>query len=181
MAEKPLLKDLCRANKGNNSSRRIAELSGVPEATVNGFFARASKDPSVYTVGPICRVCNVSLDEYFGIEIPDKTPENEHRIEVLEHDNAAVKRENELLERSYQQHRRALRAKDRLIYCLTFVAAMAIIALVPYLRLDIIDPDFGLWRGAPSLVGAVEIVALTAGVAATVYFFVISRKERLGK
>ena len=101
MAEKPLLKDLCRANKGNNSSKRIAELSGVPEATVNGFFARASKDPSVYTVGPICRVCNVSLDEYFGIEIPDKTPENEHRIEVLEHDNAAVKRENELLERSY--------------------------------------------------------------------------------
>ena len=83
MAEKPLLKDLCRANKGNNSSRRIAELSGVPEATVNGFFARASKDPSVYTVGPICRVCNVSLDEYFGIEIPDKTSENEHRIEVL--------------------------------------------------------------------------------------------------
>lgn len=119
MAEKPLLKDLCRANKGNNSSRRIAELSGVPEATVNGFFAKASKDPSVYTVGPICRVCNVSLDEYFGIEIPDKTPENEHRIEVLEHDNAAVKRENELLERSYEQHRRALRAKDRLIYCLT--------------------------------------------------------------
>ena len=102
MAEKPLLKDLCRANKGNNSSRRIAEMSGVPEATVNGFFARASKDPSVYTVGPICRVCNVSLDEYFGIEIPDKTPENEHRIEVLEHDNAAVKRENELLERSYE-------------------------------------------------------------------------------
>lgn len=117
----------------------------------------------MYTVGPICRVCNVSLDEYFGIEIPDKTPENEHRIEVLEHDNAAVKRENELLERSYQQHRRALRAKDSLIYCLTFVAAMAIIALVPYLRLDIIDPDFGLWRGSPSVVGAVVIVALTAG------------------
>ena len=58
---------------------------------------------------------------------------------------------------------------------------MAIIALVPYLRLDIIDPDFGLWRGSPSVVGAVVIVALTAGVAATVYFFVISRKERRGK
>ena len=100
---------------------------------------------------------------------------------MLEHDNAAVKRENELLERSYEQHRQALRAKDRLIYCLTFVAAMAIIALIPYLRLDIIDPDFGLWRGAPSLVGAVEIVALTAGVAVTVYFYVISRKERRGK
>ena len=131
----------------------------------------------MYTVGPICRGCNVSLDEYFGIEIPDKTPENEHRIEVLEHDNAAVKRENELLERSYEQHRRALRAKDRLIYCLTFVAAMAIIALVPYLRLDIIDPDFGLWRGSPSLVGAVEIVALTAGVAVTVYFLSSAAKS----
>lgn len=181
MAGKPLLKDLCRANKGNNSSRRIAELTGVPEATVNGFFAKASKDPSVYTVGPICRVCNVSLDEYFGIEIPDKTPENEHRIEVLEHDNAAVKRENELLERSYEQHRRALRAKDRLIYCLTFVAAMAIIALVPYLRLDIIDPGFGLWRGGPSTIGAVVILALTAGVAANIYLFIDSRASRRNK
>lgn len=181
MADKPLLKDLCRANKGTKSARHIAEESGVPEATVNGFFARASKDPSVYTVGPICRVCNVSLDEYFGIEIPDKTPENEHRIEVLEHDNAAVKRENELLERSYEQHRRALRAKDRLIYCLMFVLAMTVVALVPYIFADINNPTFGLWRGGPSVVGAVVIVALTAGVAVTVYLFVISRKERRGK
>lgn len=180
MAEKPLLKDLCKSNKGGNSYRKIAEISGVPENTVNNFFSSTSKDPSIYTAGPICRACNVSLDEYFDIK-PSRDSEQEHRIEVLEHDNAAVKRENELLERSYVQHRRALRAKDRLIYCLTSVAAMAIIALVPYLRLDIIDPDFGLWRGSPSVVGAVVIVALTSGVAATVYFFVISRKERRGK
>lgn len=181
MAEKPLLKDLCKANKGGLSYRKIAELSGVPENTVNNFFSSASKDPSIYTAGPICRVCNVSLNGYFDIKIPNEHSEQTHRIEqlthrieLLEHDKAALLREIAIYEST-------LRAKNRLIYCLTFIAAMAIVALVPYLRLDIIDPDFGLWRGAPSVVGAVEIVALTAGVAATVHFFVISRKERRGK
>lgn len=173
MAEKPLLKDLCKSNKGGNSYRKIAKISGVPENTVNNFFSSASKDPSIYTAGPICRACNVSLDEYFDIK-PSRDSEQEHRIELLEHDKAALLREIAIYESTLQ-------AKNRLIYCLAFVVAMAIIALVPYLRLDIINPGFGLWRGGPSLVGAVVIVALTAGVAATVYFFVISRKERRGK
>ena len=173
MAEKPLLKDLCKSNKGGNSYRKIAKISGVPENTVNNFFSSASKDPSIYTAGPICRACNVSLDEYFDIK-PSRDSEQEHRIELLEHDKAALLREIAIYESTLQ-------AKNRLIYCLAFVVAMALVALVPYLRLDIIDPGFGLWRGGPSLVGAVVIVALTAGVAATVYFFVISRKERRGK
>lgn len=173
MAEKPLLKDLCKSNKGGNSYRKIAKISGVPENTVNNFFSSASKDPSIYTAGPICRACNVSLDEYFDIK-PSRDSEQEHRIELLEHDKAALLREIAIYESTLQ-------AKNRLIYCLAFVVAMALVALVPYLRLDIINPGFGLWRGGPSLVGAVVIVALTAGVAATVYFFVISRKERRGK
>lgn len=181
MAEKPLLKDLCRANKGTKSARRIAEESGVPEATVNGFFANASKNPSVYTVGPICRVCEVSLDEYFDIKIPGKDSEQERHNELLEHDNAALRRENAIYERAESRRDRAEQATDRLIYCLMFVLAMTVVALVPYIFADMNNPTFGLWRGGPSIVGAVVIVALTAGVAVTVYMFIISRKERRGK
>ena len=173
MAEKPLLKDLCREKKGTKSARHIAEESGVPEATVNGFFANASKNPSIYTAGPICRACNVSLDEYFDI-VPSRDAEQEHRIELLEHDKAALLREIDVYKNTVQ-------AKDRLIYCLAFVMAMAIVALVPYMHADMNNPTFGLWRGGPSVVGAVVIVALTAGVAVTVYMFIVSRKERRGK
>lgn len=173
MAEKPLLKDLCKSSKGGNSYKKIAEISGVPENTVNNFFSEASKDPSIYTAGPICRACNVSLDEYFDI-VPSRDAEQEHRIELLEHDKAALLREIAI-------YKSTLEAKDRLIYCLAFVMAMAIVALVPSMHADMTNPTFGLWRGGSSLVGAVVIVALTAGVAATVYFFVISRKERRGK
>lgn len=180
MAEKPLLKDLCRANKGTKSARRIAEESGVPEATVNGFFANASKNPSIYTAGPICRVCNVSLDEYFDI-VPSRDAEQEHRIELLEHDKAALRRENAIYERAESRRDRAEQATDRLIYCLVFVLSMTIVALVPYIFADMNNPTFGLWRGGPSVVGAVVIVALTAGVAVTVYMFIVSRKERRGK
>ena len=181
MAEKPLLKDLCRANKGGLSYRKIAELSGVPENTVNNFFSSASKDPSIYTAGPICRVCNVSLNGYFDIKIPGEHSEQTHRIEQLAHRIELLENDKAALLREIAIYESTLQAKNRLIYCLAFVVAMALVALVPYLRLDIIDPGFGLWRGAPSLVGAVVIVALTAGVAVTVYFFVISRKERRGK
>ena len=82
MAEKPLLQDLCKSSKGGNSYKKIAEISGVPENTVNNFFSEASKDPSIYTAGPICRACNVSLDEYFDI-VPSRDAEQEHRIELL--------------------------------------------------------------------------------------------------
>lgn len=188
MAEKPLLKDLCRANKGGLSYRKIAELSGVPENTVNNFFSSASKDPSIYTAGPICRVCNVSLNGYFDIKIPGEHSEQTHRIEqlahrieLLENDKAALLRENTIYEKANDRRDRAEQATDRLIYCLVFVLSMTIVALVPYIFADMNNPTFGLWRGGSSVVGAVVIVALTAGVAVTVYMFIVSRKERRGK
>ncbi len=181
MADKPFLKDLCKANKGTLSYRKIAEISGVPENTVNNFFSSASKDPSVYTAGPICRVCEVSIDDYFGIVIPDKTPENERRIELLEHDNSALQRENEMLKESDARHGKESRSSDRTIFCLVIVLAMAVIALIPYIHMDINNPSFGLWRGSPTLIGAAIIIALSVGVGATVYLFVVSRKERRGK
>lgn len=180
MAEKPLLKDLCKSNKGGNSYRKIAELSGVPENTVNNFFSSSSKDPSIYTAGPICRVCGVSLDEYFGIEIPESR-EDEQRIELLERDNASLRRENAIYERADIRQERTDRATDRLIFCLAFVLAMSIVALIPYILADINNPTFGLWRGGPSLVGVFVIVALAVGVAVVIYMFVISRKERRNK
>ena len=39
----------------------------MPLSTVQNFFSKLSKAPSIYTVAPICKVLGISLDEVFGI------------------------------------------------------------------------------------------------------------------
>lgn len=178
MADAVPLKEICKANKGGRSYKKISELSGVPENTVNNFFSAGSKDPSVYTAGPICRVCNVSLDAYFGIKPTEQDSAADHKLEIAEQDKAALRRENDLLSDFIARQQREAANKNRLIYCLAFVAVMAIAALVPYIYSDITNPTFGLWRGGPSLVGAVVIAALSVGVAGTLYLLISSRRDR---
>lgn len=47
--------------------QEIADEADVPMRTVGGCLSGTTKAPSVYTVGAICRVLHVSLDDYFGI------------------------------------------------------------------------------------------------------------------
>ena len=136
MAEKPLLKDLCRANKGNNSSRRIAELSGVPEATVNGFFARASKDPSVYTVGPICREMGVSMDEYFGI------PHDEPAEPAEPPDAERLRAENAALRAQLAQQQKSLRMHRLVTLILLGILLLCVLSLL----VDVLIPSIGWIR-----------------------------------
>lgn len=66
------IQDLCKERRQElrMSNPDIAEYSEVPLSTVNNFFSNGSKCPSVYTVGPICKALGVSLDEFFGIQLP---------------------------------------------------------------------------------------------------------------
>lgn len=63
------IQDLCREKRAalNMTAQDIADASNVPLSTVNNFFANSSKAPSINTVGPICAVLGISLDEFFGI------------------------------------------------------------------------------------------------------------------
>lgn len=45
----------------------ISDASGVPLSTVQNFFSKFSKSPSIYTVAPICKVLGISIGEIFGI------------------------------------------------------------------------------------------------------------------
>lgn len=51
--------------------------------TVGGCLSGTTKAPSVYTVGAICRVLHVSLDDYFGIE-PDEPQEHRNELELTQ-------------------------------------------------------------------------------------------------
>jgi transcriptional regulator with XRE-family HTH domain len=63
------IQELCRIRKEELklTYHDISDASGVPLSTVQNFFSKMSKAPSIYTVAPICKGLGISLDEIFGI------------------------------------------------------------------------------------------------------------------
>ena len=71
------IQELCRLRKEELklTYHDISDASGVPLSTVQNFFSKLSKAPSIYTVAPICKALGISLDEIFGIsEHPTVSP-----------------------------------------------------------------------------------------------------------
>lgn len=105
---KEKLSDLCRDQKQTISPRKtnqeIAENADLSVGTVAQFFRGDIKNPSVYTVGPICREVGVSMDEYFGIESAD-ADEPDTELEALRADNAALRAQLVLCKKSLRMHR----------------------------------------------------------------------------
>lgn len=63
------IQEVCRIRKEELklTYQDISNASGVPLSTVQNFFSKFSKAPSIYTVAPICKAMGISLDEVFGI------------------------------------------------------------------------------------------------------------------
>ena len=63
------MQEVCRIRKDELklTYHDISDASGVPLSTVQNFFSKFSKSPSIYTVAPICKALGISLDEVFGI------------------------------------------------------------------------------------------------------------------
>lgn len=63
------IQEVCRIRKEDLklTYQEISDDSGVPLSTVQNFFSKFSKSPSIYTVAPICKALGISLDEAFGI------------------------------------------------------------------------------------------------------------------
>lgn len=176
MDEVETIREMCRAKKSELhwTFAEIEKVSGIPEKTVKNFFSDASKQPFFTTTAAICKALGVSLDAGCGIVVPPSTPDADHVIELLQHDKVAAEKESARRDRDE-------RAKDRVIMGLLVLVGMALAALIPYLHMDINDPSFGLWRGGPSTIGAVVILALIAGVAVNMYLFIDSRASRRNK
>lgn len=124
------LQELCREAKyrAKMTAQDISDYSDVPLSSVNNFFAAASKMPSIYTAGPICRVLGVSMDAFFHIQ-PTPDPSIE----------AQLAHEQEM----NQLRTRAIRHKNYLILGLMILLALA---LAYGITLDILNPNIGLFQ-----------------------------------
>ena len=145
------------------SYQEIADEADVPMRTVGGCLSGTTKAPSVYTVGAICRVLHVSLDDYFDIE-PDETQESQNELELMQ---LRLKHEQQDNER-----------KDRLIVIL---GSLALIVGGRCIIMDVNSHAVGFYRGtwnAPTIVSMAVMAAVTAGIAGLIIYNFRQKRRR---
>lgn len=163
MAEDKNLQTLCREAKDalGMTAQDLADASGIPLSTVNNTFAARSREPSVYTIGPMCAVTGTSIDEFFGI-CPKATPQEvaveAERRHAAELRSAHLEGEiNKLL---------ALQRLSRRYIVTMFALAVAVIVYLLY-RLFVLDaavPTMGVVLNGKVTAGAWTLIGFVVAV-----------------
>lgn len=137
---KEKLSDLCREQKQAvtpyKTNQDVAENTDLSVGTVAQFFRGDIKNPSVYTVGPICREMGVSMDEYFGI------PHDEPAEPAEPADAEKLRAENAALRAQFAQQQKSLRMHRLVTLILLGILSLCALALVA----DVLSPSIGWIR-----------------------------------
>ena len=137
---KEKLSDLCREQKQTITPRKtnqdVAENTDLSVGTVSQFFRGDIKNPSVYTVGPICREMGVSMDEYFGI------PHDEPAEPSEPPDAEKLRAENAALRVQLAQHQKSLHMHRLVTLILLGILSLCALALL----VDVLIPSIGWIR-----------------------------------
>ena len=134
------LSDLCREQKQTITPRKtnqdVAENTDLSVGTVSQFLRGDIKNPSVYTVGPICREMGVSIDDYFGIlhDEPAASAESSDAEKLLA-ENAALRAQLAQQQKSLRMHR---------LVTLILLGILLLCALA--LLVDVLSPSIGWIR-----------------------------------
>lgn len=137
---KKKLSDLCREQKQtitpHKTNQDVAENTGLSVGTVSQFFRGDIKNPSVYTVGPICREVGVSMDDYFGI------PHDDPATSADQADAKKLRAENAALRAQLAQQQKSLRMHRLVTLILLGILSLCALALV----IDVLSPSIGWFR-----------------------------------
>lgn len=168
MNQEQSLKDLCRIRREelHMSAQRLSELTDIPISTINKFFADASKAPSIYTAGPICRVLGIDLNHYFAIVLPD-SPQDQTAL-------AVARAKTEVYER-------VIAVKNRWLRVLAAALGVLVLGIIALLIYDLTMLDRGWFQtGSPRLgwLLPAAIVACALGVLALIGFLSAQRRKR---
>lgn len=131
---------MCREQKQtitpHKTNQDVAENTDLSVGTVSQFFRGDIKNPSVYTVGPICREMGVSMDEYFGIPHDEPAePSDPPDAEKLRAENAALRVQ-------LAQHQKSLHMHRLVTLILLGILSLCALALVA----DVLSPSIGWFR-----------------------------------
>lgn len=162
--ERKSLQALCREAKDalGMTSQELAERSGVPLSTVNNTFAARSRDPSVYTIAPMCAVTGTSIDEYFHI-CTRATPEELHQRDLR---IAHLEGRLEQLERAAAATAKLDRQRRTYTIALLCLCVVLVAVVIGYISFDASIGNAGLIQGNDV---SVFVFALVAIVVVTVF------------
>ena len=135
------IQELCKIRKEGLklTYHDISDASGVPLSTVQNFFSKMSKAPSIYTVAPICKALGISLDEIFGIT-EHLTPTEE----TLQARNDELERHVDAKADMIEIMRRGVRIRNGVVLIL-FIMVVLLAAWSLYIDMHCVD--YGFWRG----------------------------------
>lgn len=177
------LYEKCREIKETSNPRitnqDLADATGKSERTVAQFLRGEIPNASCETVASICKELGVSVDEHYGITMPEPNPDEQltKEIRTLESENHVLKIQNvELIgevenlksEVSHQKEkadflRAQLKTRRPVIYTLMCSCAVMSFTLLVYIILDANVPDAGFIRyGRPSAAALVVIAVIAA-------------------
>lgn len=143
---KEKLSDLCREQKQtitpHKTNQDVAENTDLSVGTVSQFFRGDIKNPSVYTVGPICREMGVSMDDYFGIPHDDPADPAEPAEPAEPADAEKLRAETAALRAQLAQQQKSLRMHRLVTLILLGILFLCALALVA----DVLIPSIGWIR-----------------------------------
>ena len=192
------LYEKCREIKETSNPRitnqDLADATGKSERTVAQFLRGEIPNASCETVASICKELGVSVDEHYGITMPEPNPDEQLTKEnrTLESENHALKVQNvELigkvenlkLEVSHQKEkadflRAQLKTRRPVIYTLMSSAVMAFTLLI-YLVLDFRVSDVGfIINGKLQPAAWVVLCMIVAAVAIITWSIIRNMKQQ---
>ena len=135
------IQDLCREKRAalNMTAQDISDASNVPLSTVNNFFSNTSKAPSINTVGPICAVLGISLDEFFGIGDHYTATE-----ETLQAEKVGLEKHLSSKRQIITMMEKGVKTRNHVIAALL---VLLFLATAYGLYIDFSCIQFGFWRG----------------------------------
>lgn len=134
------LSDIIKAEKmaQNVTVERLSAIADTSPSTISRFLTGTIQSPSVYMVGRMCALLGISLDEYFGIDVPSA-----HEVE-----NAKLQAKIDAGDARESFYASALARKDKIIRWLVIaVVVLSVLSVGSYLVWDLTHTGWGLFRG----------------------------------
>ncbi len=159
--------------------QELADKSGVPYNNVCDTNTGRNKNPNLFYSAACCKALDLSLDAITGIKTTDSDVGDNDRLHHLEMENTRQAGEIHRLEDINAVLSAQLRARRPIIYALTAVCALLLVAVICYMTWDIQIGTAGLFQSAGMSIFAVFLgLIVLAAVAVMVYAVVtVVRKK----
>lgn len=159
----------------HETNQSVADSTGIPISNVAKFFSGALANPSVFYTAAMCIHLDMSMDELFEIKTDGK---NAERIKELERQLERAKHDLKQSEIMNGYFAAGIKERKSLLYSLTVLCSILVVALMSYLIMDVSNLNFGfVTTNGVSFFGVVLLVVMLAAAGFVIYSVAKKKKK----